>query len=175
MSENFIPTEEDVLRSRVRTTGYIEYSYEIGILDKHTFNVSDHGGERNERKKWIHSFYNVDCILYVTGLQDYCKSLFECEKQISLLESIQLFNFICNYKWFKRTVIVVLLNKIDLFKEYLKITPLTFCFGNEYKGRNFNDNIDIHLYILGNDDDDKYNIPIDIVNIIVMYFYVIKW
>ena len=49
----YLPTAQDVLRSRVRTTGIVETSF---VIDDNTFKMFDVGGQRNERKKWIHCF-----------------------------------------------------------------------------------------------------------------------
>lgn len=55
-SPKYIPTEADVLHARVRTSGIVEEKYEIdGVL----FTMFDVGGQRNERKKWIHAFDGV--------------------------------------------------------------------------------------------------------------------
>ncbi len=47
----YIPSEQDVLRSRAPTTGIVENHFEI---DGNQFKMFDVGGQRNERKKWIH-------------------------------------------------------------------------------------------------------------------------
>jgi len=47
-AENYLPTQQDVLRSRVRTTGIVENEFEI---DNNKFKMFDVGGQRNERKK----------------------------------------------------------------------------------------------------------------------------
>eukprot|EP01084_Bolivina_argentea_P255843 430470_1 len=192
MCKTYTPNEEDAWKLKIRTTGMIDYEYEDEYKNK--FEIRDVGGERNERKKWIHHFESVSCVLYVSALNQYCKSLFEDEKQIGLLESMQLFYEICNSKWFKKSVIVLLLNKTDLFRRNLKITSLKFCFGDEYKGRNFNDKISdvndvkatmnfitkilmyfIECGVTGNELDNsmnniELNIPRDIIYIIGTYF-----
>eukprot|EP01083_Nonionella_stella_P063675 165467_1 len=136
MSAGYVPTEEDTLKWRIRTTGLMEYEY------NHNGNpcvIFDVGGVRNERKKWVQCFEGVNAVLYVCPLNEYCLSLFEDEKELGLRESLALFEEVCNLKWFRKSVFVLLLNKTDLFRENLRITPLTLCFGDEYKGRNFND------------------------------------
>lgn len=50
-------------------------------------------------------------------------------------ESMKLFESICNNQWFKDTSIILFLNKKDLFKEKIRISPLTICFP-EYQGSN---------------------------------------
>ena len=98
-------------------------------------------GKENERKKWIYSLAGQNCVIFVTALSQYCLSIAEWQKQLGLLENIDVFEGVCDYRLLKRSMIVLLLNKTDLFREYWKITPLTFCFGDEYKGKNYNDRL----------------------------------
>lgn len=46
---DYLPTDEDILLVRKRTTGIIEESFEIKGTK---FHILDVGGQRNERKKW---------------------------------------------------------------------------------------------------------------------------
>jgi guanine nucleotide-binding protein subunit alpha len=55
-SPNYLPTETDVLRARLKTTGITETRFNMGQLSIHMFDV---GGQRSERKKWIHCFESV--------------------------------------------------------------------------------------------------------------------
>lgn len=55
-SPTYVPSDQDVLRSRVKTTGITESTFRIGEL---TYKMYDVGGQRSERKKWIHCFENV--------------------------------------------------------------------------------------------------------------------
>jgi len=50
-----------------------------------------------------------------------------------MMESMKLFDSICNNKWFTDTSIILFLNKKDLFEEKIKKSPLTVCFP-EYTG-----------------------------------------
>ncbi len=50
-----------------------------------------------------------------------------------MIESMKLFDSICNNKWFIDTSIILFLNKKDLFEEKIKRSPLTICFP-EYSG-----------------------------------------
>ena len=53
---DYIPSPQDVLKSRVRTTGINETSfYCAGML----FRMVDVGGQRSQRKKWLHCFEDV--------------------------------------------------------------------------------------------------------------------
>lgn len=52
------------------------------VVDKYeiegtTFEMYDVGGQRNERKKWIHCFDNVTAVIYVAALSEYNQGMFE--------------------------------------------------------------------------------------------------
>jgi hypothetical protein len=59
--------------------------------------------------------------------------LAEDEEMNRMIESMKLFDSICNSKWFVETSIILFLNKKDLFEEKIKRSPLTICFP-EYTG-----------------------------------------
>jgi len=132
----FLPNEQDILRSRVRTTGIVENEF---LIDGNQFKMFDVGGQRNERKKWIHCFSDVTAVLFVAALSDYDHKLYEDEDTNRMEESLNLFEEICNSRWFKKTSMILMLNKRDLFAEKIKKVPLTKFFPafegpNTYEG-----------------------------------------
>jgi len=128
----YLPTQADVLRSRVRTTGIVENEFEI---EGNLFKMFDVGGQRNERKKWIHCFENVTAVIFVAAISAYDMVLYEDENTNRMVEALNLFEDICNSKWFGETAMILFLNKCDLFEEKIKRVPLTVCFP-DYDGPN---------------------------------------
>lgn len=53
----------------------------------------DVGGQRSERRKWIHCFENVTSIMFLVALSEYDQVLVECDNEVSL-ESIVFRDFI---------------------------------------------------------------------------------
>ena len=53
---------------------------------------------------------------------------------LRMMESMKLFDSICNNKWFVDTSIILFLNKKDLFEEKIRKSALTICFP-EYSGK----------------------------------------
>ena len=109
---------------RVRTTGQttheFPYTGQDPVTSVHrsfTITMIDVGGQRNERKKWIHIFDTIAALLYVTALNHYCEVLFEEETKNAMWESLDLFNDTLEGKWFRRTPVIIFLNKEDLFRE----------------------------------------------------------
>jgi len=114
---DYVPDEQDVLRARVKTTGIVEAEFDV---EGYHFRVFDVGGQRNERRKWIHCFENVTAVIFIVGASEYDQKLYEDETQNRMLEALDLFNEICNSRWFENTSIILFLNKKDLLEEKLK-------------------------------------------------------
>lgn len=93
----------------------------------------DVGGQRSERKKWIHCFESVTSIIFCTALSEYDQVLLEAKEQNRMEESLILFESVINSRWFLRTSIILFLNKIDVFKVKLPRVPLEKYFP-EYTG-----------------------------------------
>ncbi|EZG06509.1 hypothetical protein H106_03911 [Trichophyton rubrum CBS 735.88] len=129
---DYIPNEADVLRARTKTTGIYETRFTMGQLSIHMFDV---GGQRSERKKWIHCFENVTSIIFCVALSEYDQVLLEESNQNRMMESLVLFDSVVNSRWFMRTSIVLFLNKVDLFRQKLGRSPLNKYFP-DYSGGN---------------------------------------
>ncbi|XP_062276020.1 guanine nucleotide-binding protein G(o) subunit alpha-like isoform X2 [Scomber scombrus] len=129
---DYQPTEQDILRTRVKTTGIVETHFTFKNLH---FRLFDVGGQRSERKKWIHCFEDVTAIIFCVALSGYDQVLHEDETTNRMHESLKLFDSICNNKWFKDTSIILFLNKMDLFEKKISKSPLSICFP-EYTGPN---------------------------------------
>ncbi|KAK3512687.1 hypothetical protein QTP70_023168, partial [Hemibagrus guttatus] len=127
---DYIPTQSDVLRTRVKTTGIVETHFTFKDLH---FKMFDVGGQRSERKKWIHCFEGVTAIIFCVAMSAYDLVLAEDEEMNRMHESMKLFDSICNNKWFTETSIILFLNKKDLFETKIAQSPLTICFP-EYTG-----------------------------------------
>lgn len=66
---DYVPSVDDVLHTRVRTSGILAEEY---IIDDVSFCIYDVGGQRNERRKWIHAFDDVTAIIFVAAISE-CK------------------------------------------------------------------------------------------------------
>jgi len=89
------------------------------------------GGQRNERRKWIHCFDNVTAVIFVTAVSEYDQVLYEDENTNRMDEALVLFDQICNHPSFKKTSMILFLNKRDLMEMKLKKKDLTCWEDNE--------------------------------------------
>ncbi|KAJ2985846.1 hypothetical protein NUW58_g5317 [Xylaria curta] len=94
------PTDGDLLRTR--------------------FHLYDVGGERSERKKWIHAFKDVSAIIYPIDPTGYKRSLREDLDGNAMFEQFMLFESVLNSHWFVRSAFVVVFTKMDLLEGFLE-------------------------------------------------------
>jgi hypothetical protein len=102
----------------------------------------DVGGQRNERKKWIHCFEDVTAVIFVVGLSEYDQKLFEDHKFNRMTESLTLFEDIVNNKYFADSSVILFLNKSDLFQDKINRVAIKDCpEWQDYDGKpnDFND------------------------------------
>eukprot|EP00727_Mastigamoeba_balamuthi_P007997 m51a1_g3818 putative guanine nucleotide-binding protein g subunit alpha-3 (359) ;mRNA; r:275995-277471 len=124
-SPRYIPTDQDVLHTRIKTTGINEIKFFIGETP---FKMLDVGGQRSERGKWINCFQGVTCVLFCASLSEYDQKLYEDNISNRMHESLRIWTEICNTKWFTNTPMILFLNKKDLFAEKITRVPLNVCF-----------------------------------------------
>lgn len=130
VNPKYMCSDADILNGRIKTTGITETNFVIKSLK---IKVLDAGGQRSERKKWIHCFDNITAILFVLAISEYDQMLFEDERVNRMHESIVLFDSLCNSKWFVNTPFILFLNKIDLFEKKLPKSSLKRYFP-DYQG-----------------------------------------
>jgi len=129
-SKEYVPSYQDVLMCRARTTGIVETEF---VVNGKAFKMMDVGGQRSERKKWIHCFEGVTAVIFVAAISEYDQTLYEDLKTNRLEEALSLFHEICNSKWFVNSSMLLFLNKRDLFSEKIKQVDLNISFP-EYDG-----------------------------------------
>jgi GTPase SAR1 family protein len=115
--EDYVATQQDLLLARVRTSGIVTEKY---VIDGKNFEMYEVGGQRNERKKWIHCFDDVTAVIFVAALSEYDQVLFEDSSTNRMDEAIQLFDEICNTDVFQSSNMILFLNKKDLFQEKIQ-------------------------------------------------------
>lgn len=122
-SPGYIPSVEDCIRSRMKTTGIVETVVPYDKTNGQMICMMDTGGERNERKKWIRCFHNVSMVLVVVNLLGYCLTLHEDDTVNQMMEDLILFHQLVNAKVFQVTPICLLFTRKDSFREAIEGVP----------------------------------------------------
>lgn len=134
LAENYVPSDEDLIRVRIRTTALntVDFRMRVDSSDSSAapipMRLLDVAGQRSERKKWIPYFQDATAVIFVAAISEYDQVLAEDGKTNRLLESIALFTEIMNSSWFVDTPLVLFLNKCDIFAEKLRRVPLAHLF-----------------------------------------------
>ncbi|XP_061865481.1 guanine nucleotide-binding protein G(s) subunit alpha isoform X1 [Colius striatus] len=110
----YTPSDQDLLRCRVLTSGIFETKFQV---DKVNFHMFDVGGQRDERRKWIQCFNDVTAIIFVVASSSYNMVIREDNQTNRLQEALNLFKSIWNNRWLRTISVILFLNKQDLLAE----------------------------------------------------------
>jgi len=127
---NYLPTKEDVLHARVRTNGVVEIQFSpLGESKRggEVYRLYDVGGQRNERRKWIHLFEGVNAVIFCVAISEYDQVLFEDETKNRMMETKELFDWVLKQRCFEKTSFMLFLNKFDIFERKIQKVPLSVC------------------------------------------------
>ncbi|KAL5144779.1 Guanine nucleotide-binding protein alpha-1 subunit [Glycine soja] len=127
---NYVPTKEDVLYARVRTTGVVEIQFSPVGENKRSgevYRLFDVGGQRNERRKWIHLFEGVTAVIFCAAISGYDQTLYEDENKNRMMETKELFEWVLKQPCFEKTSFMLFLNKFDIFEKKILNVPLNVC------------------------------------------------
>ncbi|WVZ55684.1 hypothetical protein U9M48_006312 [Paspalum notatum var. saurae] len=118
---DYVPTKEDVLHARVRTNGVVEIQFSpLGESKRggEVYRLYDVGGQRNERRKWIHLFEGVNAVIFCAAISEYDQMLYEDATKNRMMETKELFDWVLKQRCFE-----VPLSVCEWFKDYQPIAP----------------------------------------------------
>ncbi|XP_068128722.1 guanine nucleotide-binding protein G(s) subunit alpha-like [Hyperolius riggenbachi] len=108
---DYTPTDQDLLRCKVRTYGFLELMFQV---DKLYFNIFTIGGAGCRRIKQI---LIVTGIIYVVDSSSYDMVIRGDNQTNRLREALDLFKCIWNNRWLRTFSVLLFLNKQDLLAE----------------------------------------------------------
>jgi len=131
---NYVPTYSDILMCRARTTGIVQTDFSV---HEQGFKIVDVGGQRSERKKWIHYFEDVTAVVFVAAISEYDQQCYEDLETNRIDEALGLFKETLTSKWLQKCHTILFLNKRDLFAEKIKRSPMVTHFADYTGGDNY--------------------------------------
>lgn len=122
MKSDYLPNDDDILRSRKKTNDVQRIDFELKVPlsiggGTQIFWMYDVGGQRGERKKWIQVFDGIAAVLFVVSSSDFDLKLQEDNKTNRMEESLRLFEAVWSSRFLKQAGFVLFLKKQDLLKE----------------------------------------------------------
>ncbi|KAJ7078988.1 G-protein alpha subunit [Mycena crocata] len=120
---DFVPTDSDILRARIKTMGVEEHFFEKetapGTRGVKDFWIYDVPGAKGSRAVWIPFFDMVQAIVFLTPLSFY--EVLEEDTRVNRLEdSVILWKEICANPLLQHCQIILFFNKMDILKAKLK-------------------------------------------------------
>ncbi|CAI2353585.1 unnamed protein product [Caenorhabditis sp. 36 PRJEB53466] len=130
---DYEPTNQDIVHIRMPTVGVVEADI---LLKNIKLSITDCGGQRSERKKWLKYFEDVQLVLFVAAISEYDQRLAEDNDTNRVEEALRLFwTLFSNKRYFQKSTIILFLNKNDIFKEKVKTVPIKKYFP-KFEGEN---------------------------------------
>ncbi|KAJ3562857.1 hypothetical protein NP233_g9319 [Leucocoprinus birnbaumii] len=120
--KSYMPTDDDVIRARLRTLGVQEYRFifDHGRTVGQEWRLYDVGGTRSSRAAWYPYFDDVDAIIFLAPISPFDEKLSEDRRVNRLEDSYLLWKSVCSCKLLSRTQIILFLNKCDLLQAKLQ-------------------------------------------------------
>ncbi|KAH8979525.1 guanine nucleotide binding protein, alpha subunit, partial [Lactarius hatsudake] len=121
-ASNYLPSVKDILQVRAKTIAITETRFPLGQLSIHMVDASSPRISSPRRAS-----FDISAIIFCTVLSECDQVLLEERNQVTEWRSLVLFKSVISSR-FLRTMIILFLNKIDVFKNKLpKVRfPLTF-------------------------------------------------
>ncbi|OCH92456.1 G-protein alpha subunit [Obba rivulosa] len=118
---DYTPTEEDILKARIRTTGVEEYRVEMETATEkgESWTFYDVGGHRGQRAAWAPYFDDVNAMVFLCPIAGFDQVLSEDKSVNRLRDSMKLWKTICKSKALAGAKFILLLNKCDILKAKL--------------------------------------------------------
>jgi len=128
---NYVPTTQDILQSRWKTTGITDTIFHLRSQELHLLDV---GGQKSERRKWIHCFEDVTTLLFLVSLNAYDQCMVEDKTTNQMRDAMAIWQSICKAKWFLDKPMILFLNKEDLYMQRVAVSNVSDYFV-KYRGK----------------------------------------
>ncbi|KAG2015832.1 guanine nucleotide-binding protein alpha-4 subunit [Coprinopsis cinerea AmutBmut pab1-1] len=122
-SLRYMPTDDDILRARLKTLGVSEHRFKFkntGNMVSNDWRIFDVGGARSLRAAWAPYFDNMDAIIFLAPLSGFDEALAEDPNTNRLEDSVLLWKATISNPLLKTAQTVLFLNKMDIFKAKLE-------------------------------------------------------
>lgn len=87
--------------------------------------------QTSQRRKWIHcfdSFDSITAIIFVASLSCYDEVTYNGDREVNMMtHQLELFDEVVNDRFLSDAVVLLFLNKKDLFADKIKQVPLSIC------------------------------------------------
>ncbi|KAJ3568438.1 hypothetical protein NP233_g5711 [Leucocoprinus birnbaumii] len=122
LSPDYTPTDQDIVRARLRTTGVQEYRF---TLDKGTGTARDWvmydvASIRTSKAAWIPYFPDITALIFLAPVSSFNERLVENPRINRLEDTFVLWKTVCSSKLLSNVQLILFLNKTDILARKLE-------------------------------------------------------
>lgn len=133
-SPHFKPTDDDILRARVRTVGVFEERF---YVNRHmSYRIVDVGGSQSQRNVWAQFFYNATAIIFLAPISAFDEVLTEDVNTNKVLDSLEIWKQIVSSPLLLKVSLILFLNKMDVLENKISKGIRVRDHFKRYKGPN---------------------------------------
>ncbi|KAF8522032.1 guanine nucleotide binding protein, alpha subunit [Gautieria morchelliformis] len=136
---NYEPTDDDILRARIKTLGVTEHRFTIRpkAISTADFRIYDVGGSVGlQFPTWMPFFDDVNAIVFLAPMSAFDQTLVEAPEVNRLEDTFGLWKSICSSKLLVSVSLVLLLNKRDILQRKLESGIRFGRYVKSYTGKN---------------------------------------
>jgi guanine nucleotide-binding protein G(i) subunit alpha len=126
-SEDYIPTEADIIRLNQSIGGIKELRFNWDELDVHLFNINGYIPDQF-RKRWFHQFDSATSLVYTVDVSLYDRPFYGQTTKSQLLDDFASFESWAATPNFADSAVILLLNNFTRFRDKLRYSPLEALF-----------------------------------------------
>lgn len=126
-SDDYVPTEADIIRLNQSIGGIKELRFNWDELDVHLFNINGYIPDQF-RKRWFHQFDSVTSLVYTVDVSLYDRPFYGQTTKSQLLDDFASFESWATSPKFADSAVILLLNNFTRFRDKLRYSPLETLF-----------------------------------------------
>ncbi|KAH9830772.1 G-protein alpha subunit [Rhodofomes roseus] len=122
-ARDYEPSDEDVVRARLRTMGVQEYRFRKGAcrLDAdREWMLYDVGGARSLRNAWYPYFDDINALIFLAPISCFDERLAEDRRVNRLQDSLLIWKAVCSSTLLAKVQLILFLNKCDLLEKKIQ-------------------------------------------------------
>lgn len=177
-----MPNDKDIVNSKGKQCGLEETTV---IFKRLILRIIKPDQEILARQKLLRLFYEVTVVIFLADLSGYDKTvdehIFKDKRSTHLRKTLMQFEDVCNSSWLAKAGIILVLHRLEAFREKIAINPLRKYFpdytgGADYASalayisnrltslNRFPDQVVIHHSMLQEDDSSLIALVVKVVN-----------
>lgn len=132
-SDDFVPSEADIMRLDQTLGGIRELRFNWDELDVHLFNISGYVPVHFQ-KRWFHQLEGATALVFTIDVSRYDRPYLGQSSESQLLDDFANFESLAASEKFASSSIILLLNNFTRFREKLPYSPLETFFSDYVPG-----------------------------------------